>query len=57
MKYLFFIVAACLTIACIPDNYPVTYPAGSILCRTDYDCLESQYCGFMPGYTAAICRG
>lgn len=45
------------TIACVPDNYPVTYPPNATLCRSDYDCQHCGYCGFVPGYTAAVCRG
>ncbi len=39
------------------SNTAVTYPDGGVLCSKDPDCLEGQYCGFVPGYTAAVCRG
>lgn len=41
---------------CCP-NTRITYPEGSRLCRSSFDCFEGQYCGFVPGYTAAVCRG
>lgn len=57
MKLLLILATAICLSACVPDNYPVTYPAGSQLCRSDYDCMGGEYCGFTPGYTAAVCRG
>lgn len=33
-----------------------TWPENSKLCYSDFDCLENEYCGFVPGYTAAVCR-
>lgn len=55
---LILILIGCMSItACVPDNYPVTYPPDSRICSSDYDCVGGEYCGFMPGYTAAICRG
>ena len=58
MKYLLilltiFVFAACARI----DGVYATYPEGATLCGKDPDCLEGQYCGFVPGYTAAVCRG
>ncbi len=55
-KIIIMLITFSTILACIPKNTPITYPPGSTLCRTDYDCFEGQHCGFVPGYTAAVCR-
>jgi hypothetical protein len=35
----------------------LTMPPGHVACYKDPDCLEGQHCGFVPGYTAAVCIG
>lgn len=35
----------------------ITVPPGAVLCHKDPDCLEGQHCGFVAGYTAAVCIG
>lgn len=37
-------------------NSDLTIPPNSTLCHKDVDCHEGQYCGFVSGYTAAVCR-
>lgn len=34
-----------------------TTPPNSVLCSKDADCLEGQHCGFVSGYTVAVCVG
>ncbi len=57
MKYLVILLAAVSVYACDFEGPGITYPKGATLCNKDPDCLEGQYCGFVPGYTAATCRG
>ncbi len=57
MKYLFILLAISLLLACVPSGIKATYPEGSTLCNKNPDCLEGQYCGFTPGFTAAHCKG
>jgi hypothetical protein len=55
-KYLALLIFALTIIACVPAGTKATWPKGSKLCRTNWDCAHGQYCGFVPGYTAAVCR-
>lgn len=34
-----------------------TVPPGYTLCSKDLDCFEGQQCGFVSGYTVAVCIG
>ncbi len=58
--YFVLVGAAILVVAIIITpfcNKPeITVPPGYKLCAKDPDCQEGYYCGFVPGYTAAVCR-
>jgi len=54
MRHILFVITF-LSFSCLPTT--PTYPPNSHLCRQNTDCFDGQYCGFQPGYTAAICRG
>jgi len=51
-----FIILLVILSGCF-SNIEATYPRGARLCNKNMDCFEGQYCGFMAGYTAAICLG
>lgn len=58
MKYLLSLLAIVIITACARiDGVYATTPPNSVPCSKDPDCFEGQYCGFVPGYTAAVCRG
>ncbi len=58
MKYFLILLTLFVFVSCARiEGVYATYPQGAVLCSKDPDCFEGQYCGFLPGYTAAICRG
>ncbi len=58
MKYFLMLLTVLVFVACARiDGVYATYPQDAVLCSKDPDCFEGQYCGFVPGYTAAVCRG
>ncbi len=51
------IVVGFILIGCAPHPARPTIPPNSKLCSSDLECIRGrQYCGFVPGYDAAVCR-